>query len=153
MDEEAVIEGAESAASNGPAEATKRLRRAVHLADEGSAATPQPKPKPKAKAKSRARSTGNEPNFPGIHALRENLQACLKECKECGQLHSKKKHDHRDLPPLSEFVQFSMYWSRCAVGVKTRKSIADKWVQVAYFCRPSPCIFTNVLLACRWVAP
>ena len=164
-----VEEGAGSAGSAGPAE-RQQLRRARHFSAEPSstadlpaepstttadlpAEPSQPNHAPKAKAKGKAKSKPTpEPReqFAWEPELVAEILACLKECKDAGEYGSTAKHTHRECSPLDDYVQFSVYWSRKAVGVKIRRKLSEKWVQVAYFARDTPCVFTNVILATAW---
>ena len=159
-----VEEGKASATSNGAMEVndtgSKRLRRAKPIdqaeSDQPSASSvPKTKAKSKAKAKACPQSTRassrEELHDPLEIQLFDEIQECLNECTVAGEIDTTAKHAHRELEQPDEFVSFSMYWGRKAVGVKLRAAISEKWVQVAYFARETPCIFTNHLLALRWV--
>ena len=158
-EEDEVAEGEKSASSSAPC----GIRRSRPLEESQEADADQQvdaRPKAKAKAsggrgkgkgKGRA-STQGEPRAPleWEPDLRNLLTDCLQKCALCGQLDQSSKHDHME-PSQEEFVSYSIYWTRKAVGVKTRANLSEKWCQVAYFARDTPCPFTNYLLAERWV--
>ena len=142
------------------ASTSKRLCRSMPLQEESENDKGDGKPKvkakatPKAKAKAKTRAAVAAERVTEHEwepELREEILACLDECKAAGEMGGKEKHTHRSTPPLDDFATFSIYWSRFAVGVKVRQSVADKWIQVAYFARDTPCVLTNYMLARRWV--
>ena len=158
-DEEIPAEGAASASSNQPPEQPPQLRRATPLVDPA-----QGKGKGrggrggKGKGKKGDAEAAGPPQAPpfGLDAAWEQsvkcaVRQCLEECQAAGELHKTCEHTHRDVTAFDSNSQFSVYWSRHAVGVKTRENPTQKWAQVAYFARPSPCILTNVVIAEQWV--
>ena len=169
-EDECVEEGAGSAPSGTNDGSNKRLRRAtplpeatapvdgaekssaLRMSEDARAAVASPKAKAKAKAKAQAKAL---PELVTEHdweaELRQQLADCLKECQEAGEYDTTQKHTHRPAAPFDDYCQFSVYWSRKAVGIKVRTSVSDKWNQVAYFARDTPCVFTNYILANRWV--
>ena len=164
-DDEAVEGGNGSASSSGPAgpDTSARLRRAARLKDgdeEGPARTDDARPKAKAKGKGRGRGqakttapTNDEPtnpDWPWHKDVRQRIIDCLHECKAAKELGMTGKHTHRAVESHDENQQYSVYWTRSAVGVKVRGGLADKWNQVAYFAKPSPCVLTNVVIAEEW---
>lgn len=77
----------------------------------------------------------------------KQLQDILCECKESHCTHPKWKY-----PAIPKSWALSVYWSRCAVGVKM--DIGDQKVkrkQVAYFGGETSCIYTNMALAYNFV--
>ena len=162
-----VEEGACSAPSNGNPErgASKRFRRSKPMQEEeedeqeeGQEA-PLPKAKAKAAGKSKAkpklraeRPPRPPPAFEWETELWDEIEKCLAECCNCGEHGTKGKHTHREASPMDDFVQYSVYWARSAVGVKVRRAVSDKWCQVAYFARDTPCVFTNLLIASQWAS-
>ena len=165
-DDDEVVEGANgSASSSAPAglDTSAGLRRAAPLKDgdeEAPAHTADATPKAKAKGKGKGRGkaktkapTNDEPtnpDWPWHKDVRQRILDCLHECKEAKELGMQGKHTHRAVEAHDENQQYSIYWTRSAVGVKVRSGLADKWNQVAYFAKPSPCIFTNVVIAEEW---
>ena len=165
MEDDAPLEeGANSASSAGAHEqASKRLRRSSPLAQQPAtsqepdppAQKQTPKAAGKAKARANAKSIAQHPG-PDVDRswepqLQGDIHDCLAECQTHGFLHTCTKHDQRVCENECDTLQFSMYWNRKAVGLKVRPNAAAKWMQVAYFARDSPCIFTNLLLAKIWV--
>ena len=109
-------------------------------------------PKGKAKAKASVRTDAPpNPDWPWYAGVREKILEVLKECQASGELNQKVKHTHRCVDPVDDNQQFSIYWSRGAVGVKVRGGPSEKWCQVAYFARHTPCCLTNTLIAAEWV--
>ena len=157
-----VEEGALSASSSGameqPEGGKKRLRRSRPMDEAAAEDTSSPKAKAKANAKRKAKAKAEPraPREPPVHTfewepeLWDSVQKCLDECEACGEYDTKGKHSHREAVPYDDYVQFSVYWARSAVGVKVRQNLTDKWAQVAYFARETPCVFTNLLIANQW---
>ena len=167
---QAKAKGKAKAKAKGKAKGRKDAQTAKH-----EAASAMPKAEAKAKAKGRGRQskralenelaeagsleklTGPGAEVPDPDGLREKMAQevlfCLQACKDAGTLNKKGKHAH----PMSESgnlelgdeIQLSVYWTRNAVGVK--RKIDDKFAQVCYFSRPSPCCCTNIVLAKKWV--
>ena len=128
----------------------------AEMADAKSGRVANPKAKGKAKAKSVPKASASPPesltNYEWEPDLRKQIKECLAECRSCGEYGTTQKHTHRPVDAYDDFAQFSVYWSRSAVGVKVRNNLSDKWIQVAYFARDTPCVLTNVILAKCWVA-
>ena len=66
------------------------------------------------------------------------------------------KHFVEDFEYDREMWQFSVYWTRKAVGVKMRKNPGEtekkaKFRQIAYFSKKVPCIYANLALAQEFV--
>ncbi len=120
--------------------------------------------KPKAKASSSGRrqfvsmdevdATGPSAEVlgdPFRQAVTKEVLACLHACNDCDTLYGKGRHhhDHETWSGNDKVVQLSAYWSRKCVGIKAM--VEQKWSQVAYFSRPTPCTATNLILAKYWV--
>ena len=87
-------------------------------------------------------------------AVTKEVLSCLKTCQQAGEMMAKGKHQHA-LPEVGlvgeDNLQLSVYWSRKSVGLKKWDKKANKWNQVVYFSRDSPCCGTNLVLAKYWV--
>ena len=95
------------------------------------------------------------PEHPQHHEFVQKILECLHVCEEHGSCGHSGKHTHPvpQLDPDSkENFQFSVYWTRNAVGVKTKVNGTFSQ-QVVYFAKNTPCCATNILLAQLWVSP
>ena len=126
--------------------------------------------KPKAKAKASTKDAPNsearaekgieeckddpECSDPIYQKIVKEVLECLHQCKDAGECYVKGKHTH-DMPKLNVdcayVFQLSVYWSRFAVGIKSRKNNKKDEAQVAYFSQTTPCHATNIILARCWV--
>ena len=86
------------------------------------------------------------------------VKATICECKKTDCIHP----NWQPLDANQKDFQLSVYWSRMAVGVKIsqgclkpakgqRAKSTSKWSQVAYFCCPTTCIYSNMILAREFV--
>ena len=113
----------------------------------------------KKNGKAKARDLDPTPCPEIVDLVRKTLDECtISECS------------HPDFQPVQfdkKKFQISIYWSRLSVGVKMAKWLVDgnqktgqsssgnkkanKWNQIAYFGGATPCIYTNICLAHKFV--
>jgi hypothetical protein len=126
----------EEGASTAPPEAAALPSGESSAARPKAAAKVAAKSQPTAKAQSRRRQAGQQEEVSVNEADKLEMQAILlrlqgaKYDKQAETLHKGK----------FEGVQISVYWTRCAVGVKIWDAASRKWKQVQYFSEEPLCL-------------
>lgn len=115
------------------------------------------KPAGKAKAKSGPKPRSGRPTLLDgkiciDQDVKDLVKATVKECKQSSCFHPNFKME--ELNKLQ--TQLSVYWTRKTVGVKMNSKLLkgpqkNKFTQVAYFSSPTPCTYTNIILALKYV--
>ena len=96
--------------------------------------------------------TSTLPNPEGwrAEAIEKCLQ-CLKDCKECGTLGLKEKHDHNHaVIDAKDDLSNSIHWKGSRAGTRVKEG-KKPGPQICYFARDTPCNGTNVTLVSLWV--
>jgi hypothetical protein len=113
---------------------------------EGSAKRPRARGGPRS-----AQPTSDLPDPESWRAeAKEKVLQTLKDCKECGTLGRKEKHDHNHvLIDVQGDLSNSIHWKASRAGTRLKEG-NKAGTQICFFSRETPCNGTNVALVAIW---